>query len=138
MNMLKFRDEEYRRENPEEYREWIESKKRQIKLQQERKRRQQQTEYRIFFETDAGEIEVFCYGTYVPAERGDRDGFGAQLEPDYDAYMEIESILVEDKEVEVEWLSQITSIPEEEIEEKIEQGLRDNYESDKDEYYERM
>lgn len=53
----------------------------------------------LFMECDnfpANEVTVKLTAYFVEAERGDRDEYGAQLEPDHDAYFEIKDIYIED------------------------------------------
>lgn len=46
-----------------------------------------------------GDLELEVEYTFHDAEIGERDQYGAQLEPDYNAYVEIEGINDEDPDI---------------------------------------
>ena len=53
----------------------------------------------IFMECDnfpTNEVYVKLIGTFIEEERGSRDSYGCQIEPDHAAYFELDDILITD------------------------------------------
>lgn len=81
-----------------------------------------------------GDLIIQILGEYVPAERGSRDRWGAPLEPDYDAYFDIEDILIDGASVETEHVAEMLNISVENLEEEIQDALHSEYLSELEAY----
>lgn len=76
-------------------------------------------------------------GEYNEPERGSRDSYGAPLEPDFNAWFEIISIHIGEKEFEdYQHLASFLDISERYTYELIDEALQDAYEGELDLYYE--
>ena len=69
-------------------------------------------------------------------ERGSRDSFGVPLEPDFDAYFEIEDIYVNDVEYSLGALAELLDYSLNYVSEMIQEALSDKLESDYELYNE--
>jgi hypothetical protein len=89
----------------------------------------------IFMECDnfpTNEVYVKLIGTYIEEERGSRDAYGCQIEPDYSAYFELNDIFITDynKSVTIEEAAILFERRKSELETLFSETLMEAYESD--------
>jgi hypothetical protein len=88
------------------------------------------------------ELNYDCFtitvvGEYNAAERGSRDRWGAPLEPDCDAWFEIISTHIDDKEfIDNDELATFLKTSESHIEELLHDALQDAYDAELEAYHE--
>jgi hypothetical protein len=89
----------------------------------------------IFMECDnfpTNEVYVKLIGTYIEEERGSRDSYGCQIEPDYSAYFELTDIFITDynKSVTIEEAAILFERRKSELQTLFSETLMEAYESD--------
>jgi hypothetical protein len=89
----------------------------------------------IFMECDnfpTNEVYVKLIGTYIEEERGSRDAYGCQIEPDYSAYFELDDIFITDynKSVTIEEAAILFERTKSELQTLFSETLMEAYESD--------
>ncbi len=91
----------------------------------------------IYMECDnfpTNEVYVKLIGTFVEEERGSRDSYGCQIEPDYGAYFELDDIFITDynKSVTIEEAAILFERSKYELETLFSETLMEAYESDEE------
>jgi hypothetical protein len=78
------------------------------------------------------EVYVKLIGTYIEEERGSRDSYGCQIEPDYSAYFELTDIFITDynKSVTIEEAAILFERRKSELQTLFSETLMEAYESD--------
>jgi hypothetical protein len=89
----------------------------------------------IFMECDnfpTNEVYVKLIGTYIEEERGSRDAYGCQIEPDYSAYFELDDIFITDydKSVTIEEAAILFERTKSELQTLFSETLMEAYDSD--------
>jgi hypothetical protein len=80
---------------------------------------------------------ITVVGIYNAPERGSRDRWGAPLEPDCDAWFEIISTHIDDKEfIDNDELAKFLNTSESHIEELLDEALQDAYDAELEAYHE--
>jgi hypothetical protein len=80
---------------------------------------------------------ITVVGEYNAPERGSRDRWGAPLEPDCDAWFEIISTHIDDKEfIDNDELATFLKTSESHIEELLDEALQDAYDAELEAYHE--
>jgi hypothetical protein len=91
----------------------------------------------IFMECDnfpTNEVYVKLIGTYIEEEIGSRDSYGCQMEPDYDAYFELDDIFITDynKSVTIEEAAILFERTTSELQTLFSETLMEAYESNEE------
>ena len=91
----------------------------------------------IFMECDnfpTNEVYVKLIGTYIEEERGSRDSYGCQIEPDYSAYFELTDIYIKDydKSVTIDQAAIIFEKSSKELDRYFCEHLQEAYENDEE------
>ncbi len=91
----------------------------------------------IYMECDnfpTNEVYVRLTGTFIEEERGSRDSYGCQIEPDYGAYFELDDIFITDynKSVTIEEAAILFERSKYELETLFSETLMEAYESDEE------
>lgn len=78
------------------------------------------------------EVYVKLIGTFIEEERGSRDAYGCQMEPDYRAYFELDDIFITDfnKSVTIEEAAILFECSKYELQILFSETLMEAYESD--------
>ena len=77
------------------------------------------------------EVYVKLIGTYIEEERGSRDSYGCQIEPDYSAFFELDDIFITDynKSVTIEEAAILFERRKSELQTLFSETLMEAYES---------
>jgi hypothetical protein len=77
------------------------------------------------------EVFVKLFGTFIEEERGLRDSYGCQMEPDYSAYFELDDIFITDfnKSVTIEEACILFDATKSELETLFSESLMEAFES---------
>jgi hypothetical protein len=73
-------------------------------------------------------VIVEVVGMFIPSSLGSRDRYGVPLEPDEPDYFEIDEVIIENVQYDDEMLSKLLGVPENQIEDMLQDFLGEAYE----------